>query len=130
MPSEIISEQRATSNRNGGRDHPGIPGDFTRNQQIGAAIYQAYSLDNGRGFSFSAHVPALTGKVRDNRLRRMADRQGYRLLKSRARDPRDLTFGGYQLVDVETGGLSFGYGNANRGYAADLDGIEEWLTKS
>ena len=25
MPSQIISEQRATSNRNGGRDHPGIP---------------------------------------------------------------------------------------------------------
>ena len=26
-------ECRATSNRNGGRDHPGIPGDFRRNQQ-------------------------------------------------------------------------------------------------
>jgi len=35
MPSEIISEQRATSNRNGGRDHPGIPGDFRRNQHMG-----------------------------------------------------------------------------------------------
>ncbi len=37
MPSEIISEQRATSNRNGGRDHPGIPGDFSRNQHAGEA---------------------------------------------------------------------------------------------
>src|SRR5229473_3692161 len=37
MPSEIISEQRATSNRNGGRDHPGIPGDFSRNQQLAIA---------------------------------------------------------------------------------------------
>ena len=31
MAGEIISERRATSNRNGGRDHPGIPGDFPRN---------------------------------------------------------------------------------------------------
>ena len=34
MAGEIISEHRATSNRNGGRDHPGIPGDFSRNQQL------------------------------------------------------------------------------------------------
>jgi hypothetical protein len=33
LPSEIISEQRATSNRNAGRDHPGIAGDFSRNHQ-------------------------------------------------------------------------------------------------
>jgi type III restriction enzyme len=38
MPSEIISEQRATSNRNGGRDHPGMPGDFRRNQHVAHAI--------------------------------------------------------------------------------------------
>jgi hypothetical protein len=38
MPSEIISEQRATSNRNGARDHPGIPGDFRRNPQIEDAL--------------------------------------------------------------------------------------------
>jgi hypothetical protein len=30
---EIISERRATSNRNGGRDHSGIVGDIERNQQ-------------------------------------------------------------------------------------------------
>jgi hypothetical protein len=35
MPSEIISEQRATSNRNGARDHPGMPGDFRRNPRCG-----------------------------------------------------------------------------------------------
>jgi hypothetical protein len=29
---EIISEWRATSNRNGGRDHSGIVGDIERNQ--------------------------------------------------------------------------------------------------
>src|SRR5271170_4936622 len=33
MAGEIISERRATSNRNGGRHHPGFAGDFPRNQQ-------------------------------------------------------------------------------------------------
>lgn len=69
-----------------------------------------------------------TDKVRENRLRRMAFRQGYRLLKSRARDPRDITFEGYQLVNIEGGGCVCGYGNANRGYAADLKEIEAFLT--
>jgi hypothetical protein len=34
MVGEIISEWRATSNRNGGRDHSGMVGDIERNQQI------------------------------------------------------------------------------------------------
>jgi hypothetical protein len=67
-------------------------------------------------------------KVRENRLRRMADRQGYRLLRSRARDPQDITFGGYQVVELETSGIVFGFGNAGRGYDAALDEIEAWLT--
>jgi hypothetical protein len=33
MPGEIISERRATSNRNGGRHHRGFVGDFPRNPQ-------------------------------------------------------------------------------------------------
>lgn len=36
-------------------------------------------------------------KVRENRLRRMAERQGLRLVKSRRRDPRAVGFGLYQL---------------------------------
>ena len=68
-------------------------------------------------------------KVRENKLRRMADRQGLKLLKSRARDSRDLTYGGYQLVNLQTGGCDFGWGNAGRGYAASLDDIEEFLTQ-
>jgi hypothetical protein len=43
-----------------------------------------------------------TDKVRENRLRRMAGRQGLRLMKSRRRDPRALDFGGYWLVDAHT----------------------------
>lgn len=68
------------------------------------------------------------GKVQENRVRRMADRQGYRLMRSRARDPRDLTYGGYQLINLESGGCDFGWGNAGRGYAASLEDIEAYLT--
>jgi hypothetical protein len=37
-------------------------------------------------------------KVRENRLRRMAERQGLRLVKSRRRDPRALDYGEYWLM--------------------------------
>src|ERR1700719_1131196 len=36
MPGEIISEPRATSNRNTGRHHRGFAGDFPRNPQAGS----------------------------------------------------------------------------------------------
>ena len=64
-------------------------------------------------------------KVRENRLRRMADRQGLRLVKSRRRDERAVDYGGYMLVDVQTGGAVCGYGPF--GYAADLDEVEAYL---
>lgn len=38
-------------------------------------------------------------KVRENRLRRMAERQGIVLVKSRARDPRSLRFGRYWMLE-------------------------------
>ena len=44
-------------------------------------------------------------KVYENRLRRVADRQGYRLEKSRRRDERAITFGLYRLVDRLTGDI-------------------------
>jgi hypothetical protein len=39
-------------------------------------------------------------KVRENRLRRMASRQGLQLVKSRRRDRRALDYGTYWLVDA------------------------------
>ena len=69
-----------------------------------------------------------SAKVRENRLRRMLDRRGYRLLKSYARDPHDITFGGYQIVDIATGGVVAGSGNVSRGYALGLDEVEAWIT--
>jgi hypothetical protein len=59
-------------------------------------------------------------KVRENRLRRMADRQGLRLVKSRRRDPRALDFGTYMLVDVQNNTVAAGPG-------MNIDEIEEQL---
>lgn len=42
-------------------------------------------------------------KVRENTLRRVAERQGLRLEKSRSRDRRALDYGLWALVDEETG---------------------------
>ncbi len=67
-------------------------------------------------------------KVLENRLRRKLQRMGYCLMKSRARDPHDLTFGGYQVVDIRSNGLAAGHGNAGRGYALSLDGVQDWIT--
>ena len=53
---------------------------------------------------------AVTGadKVRENLLRRMADRQGLTLSRSRRRDPRALDYGLYSLTRVSDGHTSEG----------------------
>jgi hypothetical protein len=67
-------------------------------------------------------------KVRENRLRRMADRYGYRLVKSRSRDPRNVDYGLYALIDVETGG-TVNAALANHWTCSwCLDDVERWLT--
>lgn len=62
------------------------------------------------------------GKVREDRLRRAAKRQGLRLEKSRLRDPRAIGFGGYMLVDNNTDAV---VGGAS--YSLDLDAAENYL---
>lgn len=42
-----------------------------------------------------------TDKVRENRLRRMASRQGLNLVKSRRRDPRATDYAKYWLYDPD-----------------------------
>ena len=68
-------------------------------------------------------------KARENRLRRLARRYDLALQKSRARNPDNITFGGYQLVDIQFNGVVWGYGNAGYGFAADLDSIQSYLTR-
>jgi hypothetical protein len=65
-------------------------------------------------------------KIREDRLRRMAQRQGLMLEKSRRRDPNALDFGCYRLIDTNTKGVVFGA--TPLPYSATLDEIEAWLT--
>jgi len=62
-------------------------------------------------------------KVRENRLRRMAERRGLVLKKSRRRDPQAVDYGAYWLVEAEGNFLVYG-----DQWGTDLDGIEEFLT--
>jgi hypothetical protein len=43
-------------------------------------------------------------KVMENRLRRVADRRGLKLVKSRSRDVNAVDYGRYALIDVVTSG--------------------------
>jgi N-dimethylarginine dimethylaminohydrolase len=65
-------------------------------------------------------------KVRENRIRRMAERQACRLEKSRRRDPNAIDYGGYMLIDSERNTIVVG--GSPRPYTATLDEIEAWLT--
>jgi hypothetical protein len=62
-------------------------------------------------------------KVRENRLRRIASRQGLRLQKSRQRDPMALDYGKYSLVNGRPGHIHVFIGQG------DLDQVEEALLR-
>jgi hypothetical protein len=65
------------------------------------------------------------GKIRENRLRRMAERQGFQLQKSRRRDPRATGYGTYRLVNPHDNTIvAYGHGD----YGLTLDDIERELT--
>lgn len=68
-------------------------------------------------------------KTRENRLRRMARRQGLDLEKSRRRDPRALDYGGYQLIARGSNSLVLGE-LAGNGFSASLDDIEAFLLRA
>jgi hypothetical protein len=68
-------------------------------------------------------------KVRENRLRRAAERQGLRLVKSRRRDPRSIDYGKYMLLDVQTNGVVYGLIPGGSTMAADLDDVEAYLNQ-
>ena len=67
-----------------------------------------------------------TYKIRENRLRRMAERQGLSVRKSRRRDPRAVDYGLYHLVDTDLNAIIAGGSPWN--YSMTLDDVEEWLT--
>ena len=63
-------------------------------------------------------------KVRENRLRRAAERQAVFVHKSRRRDPRALDYDSYWLLDVETEAVV-----AGGKYGFTIDELEAELTK-
>jgi hypothetical protein len=74
-----------------------------------------------------------TDKVRENRLRRMAERQGFALHKKRRHDPRALDYGEVWLRSVAAP-MPEGSSDAwigpfrDEGGRSALDHVEEWLT--
>jgi hypothetical protein len=68
-----------------------------------------------------------TDKVRENRLRRMAERQGLVLRKSRRRDPRAIDYRRFYLTDRLSGDIVSGY-RPGLGPGYTLDEIEHYLT--
>lgn len=66
-------------------------------------------------------------KVRENRLRRMASRQGLMLKRSRRRDPRASDYGCYWLIDAWTNVVVAGAGP--NGPSMDLDEVEAALNE-
>jgi hypothetical protein len=67
--------------------------------------------------TFGHKVRGMVDKVRENRLRRVARRQGYILQKSPRRDPRAKDFGRYRLV-----------ADSRAAYEPDFDGGDFTLT--
>lgn len=63
-------------------------------------------------------------RVRENRLRRAAGRQGLRLVKSRLRDPRALDHGRFKIVDAGTHAVVAGVVPV---YGLSLDDVETFL---
>jgi hypothetical protein len=66
-------------------------------------------------------------KARENRLRRMARRQGLALKRSRQRDPRASGYGGYMLVDIAINGIVLGA--SPWFYCASLEDVETYLSQ-
>jgi hypothetical protein len=67
----------------------------------------------------------MDAKVRENRLRRMAQRQRLMLMKSRRRDRLAADFGGYMVIDEDGRPVAGG----SPAFSLDLDGVERFLTK-
>jgi hypothetical protein len=64
-------------------------------------------------------------KVRENKLRRIAQRRHLILKKSPRRDPGAIDFGGYMLVDAQTNTVVMG--SDSYAYSADLDQVAAFL---
>lgn len=64
-----------------------------------------------------------TAKAQENRLRRMASRQGFKLVKSKRRDPQAVDHGNWMVVNAQTNNVEAG-GSCFFG----IDDVEKFLT--
>lgn len=69
-----------------------------------------------------------TDKVRENRARRAAARQGFRLERCKLRDPRATGYSTYRLVD-DTGSVVAAGPEGTGGFGLDLEGVEAFLNR-
>ncbi len=76
---------------------------------------------------FDPAEAAQVHKIRENRARRMAQRQGLQLIKSRRRDPRAIDFGGFMLVNAYTNSVA--EGGSPWPFSMSIDQIEERLLR-
>ncbi|MGH7611643.1 MAG: hypothetical protein ACREN4_06460 [Candidatus Dormibacteria bacterium] len=74
----------------------------------------------------SSSTTDTAAKVRENRLRRMAERQGLQLVKSRRRDPRALDYGLFWLTSRNSNRIVLGWEAGGRGVT--LDAVETYLS--
>jgi hypothetical protein len=61
-------------------------------------------------------------RTRENRARRVAERRGYRLEKTRRRDPQAIDYGTFYLISLATGRQAFA--------STSLDEVEAFLEKA
>jgi hypothetical protein len=67
-------------------------------------------------------------KTHENRLRRVAARQGFQLVKSSRRDPLAIGYNRWQITDPRTGTVVAGTGVTGLP-SMTLDEVETWLTE-
>jgi hypothetical protein len=73
----------------------------------------------------------MTNKIRENRLRRAAARQGLTLRKSPRRDHRARSYGTYMLTSTDSNGtvvVAAAEENGREGYGLTLDEVEQRLS--
>jgi hypothetical protein len=61
-------------------------------------------------------------KVRENRARRAAARQGFKLIKSKRRDPRALDYSTWTIINSQTGAVE-------KGDRMTIDDVEQFLNR-
>lgn len=86
------------------------------------------SITSGTVSSMSSTEKPTVDKVTENRIRRMAHRQGLKLQKSPLRDPYALGHGTYRLRR-EDGTLAAGQEDRGNDYGLSLEEIEAHLTR-